>query len=137
MRIARQIERLCVSTIDAGEPMASSEDFEAVRRIAEAIEQCGVSARCRPIRAHVDRAWEALQTARIPRLCVIVEARGGLPQEEKDRALLGVQEGVSAATTHCADVAAHFTQATSFAPLLPVRSPCRRRGCHDHHPRRW
>ena len=116
LRIARQIERLCVSTIDAGEPMASGEDFEAVRLIAGTIGQCGVSARCRPIRAHVDRAWEALQGARMPRLCVIVDACGGLPQEEKDRALASVQEGVSAATDHCADVSVHFTQATSFSP---------------------
>ncbi len=116
LRIARQIERLCVSTIDAGEPMASTEDFEAVRRIAETVTGCGVSARCRPMRADVDRAWEALQAARMPRLCVIVDAPGGLPQEEKDRALGAVQEGVSAAIGHCEDVAAHFTQATSFSP---------------------
>ena len=49
LRIARQIERLRVSSIDAGEPMASPEDFEAVRRIAAGIEQCAVSARCLPI----------------------------------------------------------------------------------------
>lgn len=116
VRIARQIERLCVSTIDAGEPMASADDFEAVRRIAESVTGCGVSARCRPLRAHVDRAWEALQGARSPRLCVIVDAAGGLPQDEKERVLAAVQDGVSAAIGHCDDVAAHFTQATSFSP---------------------
>jgi 2-isopropylmalate synthase len=114
VRIARQIERLRVNSIDAGEPMASPEEFEAVRRIAAVVEHCGVSARCLPVREHIDRAWEALQGARTPRLCLLVNAGSGLTPEEKDRALASMQEGVFVAQSHCPDVAVHFTRATSF-----------------------
>lgn len=115
LRIARQIERLRVNTIDAGEPMASPEAHDAVRRIAAAVEQCGVSARCLPIRAHIDRAWDAVREARAPRLCLIVDAHGGQTQDEKDAAVSALRESVAAAHAHCDDVAVHFSQATSFS----------------------
>ena len=115
LRIARQIERLRVNYIDAGEPMASPEDFEAVRLIATTIEHCGVIARCLPVRSHIDRAWEALQHARMPRLCLIVDAGASLTREEKDRTLVTVREGVAIASAHCPDVSVHFTHATSFS----------------------
>jgi 2-isopropylmalate synthase len=115
LRIARQIERLRVSCIDAGEPMASPEDFEAVRRIATGIEQCAVSARCLPIPEHIDRAWEALQSARSPRLCLIVDTAGHLSPEAKEQTLKSLGEAVAHAFTHCSDVAVHFTRATSLS----------------------
>jgi 2-isopropylmalate synthase len=114
VRIARQIERLRVNYLDAGEPMASAEECEAVRRIAAAVEHCGVSARCLPRRDHIERAWGALQGARSPRLCLVVNTGSGLTPEEKDRTLTSVQDGVVVAQAHCADVAVHFTRATSF-----------------------
>ena len=50
MLIARQLERLNVDIIEAGFPIASNDDFAAVKEIAENIrkpEICGL-ARCRP-----------------------------------------------------------------------------------------
>lgn len=114
LRIARHGERLRVNTIDAGEPMASPEAYESVRRIAATVKESGVSVRCQPISSHIDRAWDAVREARAPRLCLIVDAHGGMTQEEKETALAALREGVAAAHAHCDDVAVHFQQATSF-----------------------
>jgi 2-isopropylmalate synthase len=115
LRIARQIERLRVNYIDAGDPMASPEDFEAVRRIAAGIEHTGVSARCLPLRDHIDRAWEALQSARSPRLCLTVDAAGQRSPEEKEQTLKSLGEAVFAAQAHCTDLSVHFTRATALS----------------------
>jgi 2-isopropylmalate synthase len=68
VRMARQLERLCVDVIEAGFPVASTGDFESVRSIAGIVEQCVVAALCRAVPGDIDRAWEAVGQARHPRL---------------------------------------------------------------------
>ncbi len=66
--IARQLERLRVDVIEAGFPIASQGDFEAVRQVAETIHDCSVAGLARAKLADIDRAWEALQKAADPRI---------------------------------------------------------------------
>ncbi len=68
LRMAHQLERLRPDTIEAGTPMTSPADFEAVRLIARTVEHTAVAARCRARRADIDRAWDAVQGAKHPRL---------------------------------------------------------------------
>lgn len=68
IRIARQLENLRVDIIEAGFPVASSGDFEAVRAIASEIRESTVCALSRARRADIDRAMEALAPARSRRL---------------------------------------------------------------------
>jgi 2-isopropylmalate synthase len=68
VRMARQLEQLQVDVIEAGFPIASVGDFEAVHIIARTIERCTVAALCRTVQADVERAWEAIQYAKKPRL---------------------------------------------------------------------
>ena len=52
LEIAHQLARLNVDIIEAGFPLSSNEDFEAVRRIAHEVEGpmvCGWHAPCRKI----------------------------------------------------------------------------------------
>lgn len=72
IQIALQLERLGVDAIEAGFPIASDGDFEAVRRIAERIKDTKVVALARCERADIERAWEAVKVARRPGLHVFL-----------------------------------------------------------------
>merc|ERR1711969_78986 len=63
LEIAEQLARLGVDYIEAGFPIASQGDFEAVHAIASSIEGptiCGLS---RTAHKDIDRCWEAIQPA--------------------------------------------------------------------------
>ncbi len=72
--IARQLEKLGVDVIEAGFPVSSPGDFEAVHSIARQVRGtiiCGLA------RAHpkdIDSAWEALKEAAQPRIHVFLSA---------------------------------------------------------------
>ncbi|HEY4612480.1 MAG TPA: 2-isopropylmalate synthase, partial [Bacteroidota bacterium] len=68
VRMARQLEQLRVDVIEAGFPIASPGDFEAAQFIARTVEHCTVAALARAVRADIDRAWEAIQYAKKPRI---------------------------------------------------------------------
>ncbi len=72
MRVARALSRLQVDVIEAGFPVASQGDFEAVRLIAKEIRDCQVAALARVHEKDIDRAWEAIAEAEDPRLHVFV-----------------------------------------------------------------
>jgi 2-isopropylmalate synthase len=74
LEIARQLEKLGVDVIEAGFPISSPGDFEAVRCIAGEVRG---SAICGLARAHpddIDRAWEAIREAESPRIHVFLSA---------------------------------------------------------------
>ncbi len=66
LRMAKQLERLGVDIIEAGFPVASKGDFDAVKLIAESIKNSQVSALARANDKDIDRAWEAIKNARRP-----------------------------------------------------------------------
>lgn len=68
LRMAKQLERLQVDVIEAGFPIASNGDFEAVRAIAGTVERCIVAALARAVPRDIDRAWEAIRNAKRPRI---------------------------------------------------------------------
>lgn len=68
LRMARQLEKLKVDVIEAGFPIASVGDFEAVRKISDIVENCTVAALSRAVPIDIDRAWEAICQAKKPRI---------------------------------------------------------------------
>ncbi|MBI3578272.1 MAG: 2-isopropylmalate synthase, partial [Ignavibacteriales bacterium] len=68
LRMARQLEQLRVDVIEAGFPIASVGDFEAVQAIAKVIQNSVVAALSRAVKVDIDRAWEAIRYARKPRI---------------------------------------------------------------------
>ncbi|MEJ2067291.1 MAG: 2-isopropylmalate synthase [Deltaproteobacteria bacterium] len=68
VRIAQQLEKLGVDVIEAGFPISSQGDFEAVKTIAEVLTHSEVAALARANPQDIDRAWEAIKTAKHPRL---------------------------------------------------------------------
>ena len=72
LRLARQLEQLGVDVIEAGFPIASPGDLQAVRGVASEIRGCRVAALARARKQDVDAALEALQPARQPRLHIFL-----------------------------------------------------------------
>lgn len=69
VEIAKQLERLGVDVIEAGFPISSPGDFEAVRRIsAQAGENTIVCGLTRAVAKDIDVAWDALKGAKRPRI---------------------------------------------------------------------
>ncbi len=66
LEVARQLARLKVDVIEAGFPISSPGDFEAVKAVAETVKGPAVAGLCRAANADIDRAWEALQYAKKP-----------------------------------------------------------------------
>src|SRR5271165_1366819 len=72
LEIAHALKELGVDIIEAGFPIASPGDFEAVQAVAQQVQGptiCGL-ARCNE--ADIDRAWEALREAPKPRIHVFL-----------------------------------------------------------------
>ncbi len=63
LRIAKQLQKLNVDVIEAGFPIASDGDFEAVKLIAQTITGPQIAGLCRASKKDIDRAWNALQYA--------------------------------------------------------------------------
>ncbi len=68
LRMARQLQKLNVDVIEAGFPIASDGDFEAVKRIAQEISGCTIAGLARANEKDIDRAWEALKHAQSARI---------------------------------------------------------------------
>lgn len=68
VRIARQLERMGVDVIEAGFPAASNGDFEAVKAVADAIQDSIVCGLARAIEIDIRRAGEALQGTEAARI---------------------------------------------------------------------
>ncbi|MGH9326015.1 MAG: 2-isopropylmalate synthase, partial [Terriglobia bacterium] len=66
--MARQLDRLGVDVLEAGFPVASDGDFEAVRAIAAEIRRPVIAALARANQLDIDRAWQALEGAARPRI---------------------------------------------------------------------
>src|SRR6266404_8741741 len=108
LEIAHALTELGVDVIEAGFPIASPGDFEAVQRVAQQVHGpiiCGL-ARCNP--ADIDRAWEALKESPKPRIHVFL-ATSAIHREyklhmAKDEIVRRAVEGVKRAKALCADV---------------------------------
>ncbi|HSR54469.1 MAG TPA: 2-isopropylmalate synthase [Acidobacteriota bacterium] len=68
LKLARQLQRLNVDVIEAGFPIASDGDFEAVKAISAEVRKPTIAALCRANAKDIERAWEALQVAAKPRI---------------------------------------------------------------------
>src|SRR5690348_12761088 len=72
IKIATLLEEMGVDVIEAGFPIASNGDFEAVREVAKIIKNASVAGLSRAARGDIDRAWEALQHAKRPRIHTVI-----------------------------------------------------------------
>ncbi len=108
LKMARQLERLGVDVIEAGFPIASEGDFEAVRRIAMEIRTCRIAGLARAHQADIARCWEAIESAARPRIHTFI-ATSDIHLEHKlrksrDEVLQQAAEAVRNAKSLCDEV---------------------------------
>jgi len=108
LQIALQLERLQVDAIEAGFPVSSPGDFDAVQMIAEKVKGPTVVALARAVHQDIERAWEAIKAAQHPRIHVFlgtsdvhIEKKFGLNRE---KALERGLEALKFAKSLCPDV---------------------------------
>ncbi|WP_210470587.1 2-isopropylmalate synthase [Sporosarcina sp. 6E9] len=68
LEIARQLEKLGVTIIEAGFPASSPGDFQAVQKIANTVKDSTVTGLARTIKSDIDTTWEALKGAEQPHI---------------------------------------------------------------------
>ncbi len=68
LRIAKALEKMRVDIIEAGFPIASQGDFEAVKAVAEMVTESTVCGLARALDKDIDRAAEALKPAKSSRI---------------------------------------------------------------------
>jgi 2-isopropylmalate synthase len=108
VRLARQLETLGVDVIEAGFPIASDADAEAVRRVALALESSVVAALARCVPGDIDRAAWAIAPARRGRIHTFL-ATSDLHLARKlnmtrEQALQAAVDGVTRARSYTDDV---------------------------------
>ncbi len=108
VRMALQLERLGVDTIEGGFPIASAGDFEAVQAISEAVKSAKVAALCRCKPKDIEAGGQALEHARHPVIHTFL-ATSGIHLKWKlkitpEEALLQAVESVALARTFSEEV---------------------------------
>jgi 2-isopropylmalate synthase len=108
LRVAKALEEMGVDVIEAGFPIASTGDFEAVREVAKAVRKSTVAGLARAGRKDIDRAWEALQGAARPRIHTFISTSPLHMKYKLQMEPAAVHQAVVDAVTHarnlCDDV---------------------------------
>ena len=76
LEIARQLEALGVDIIEAGFPITSQGDFEAVRLISRELREPTICALSHANEEAIDRAWEAIKPAKKGRIHIFLSTSG-------------------------------------------------------------
>lgn len=108
LEIALQLARLQVDIIEAGFPVSSPGDFEAVKTIAEKVKGPTIVALARAVHKDIEIAWEAIKKAERPRLHVFlgssdihIQKKFGL---DREKALERGLEALKFAKSLCPEV---------------------------------
>jgi len=116
--LARQLERLGVDIIEAGFPIASEGDFEAVKLIAKEIKKSQVAALARANKNDIDRAWQAIKGALHPRIHTFISSSDiHLKYQLKKSREQVLKDAVSAVK-----LAKSYTNNVEFSPMDATRS---------------
>ncbi len=72
LRVAKQLQKLNVDVIEAGFPITSKDDFEAVKTIAGEIQGPEIAGLCRCLEKDINRGWKAIKGAEKPRIHIVL-----------------------------------------------------------------
>jgi 2-isopropylmalate synthase len=108
LRMARQLDELGVDVLEAGFPIASEGDFEAVRRVSAEVRTPTIAGLARSVKKDIDRCAKALEHANKSRIHVFlatsdIHLKYKL-NKSREEALASAAEGVRYARTMCDDV---------------------------------
>ena len=71
IEIATLLDEMGVDIIEAGFPIASEGDFEAVSEISKVIKGASVCGLARANKVDIERCWRAIESAAKPRICLL------------------------------------------------------------------
>jgi 2-isopropylmalate synthase len=108
LRMAKALAELGVDVIEAGFPIASRGDWEAVHEIAKEVRGPIIAGLARCNREDIDKAWGAVRVAERPRIHVFL-ATSAIHREHKlgmakDEIIHAAVEGVKYARSLCEDI---------------------------------
>src|SRR4051812_49116409 len=108
LQVARALERLKVDVIEAGFPIASPGDFDAVKAIAEEIQGSTVAGLARSLEKDIKAAGNAVKSAKHPRIHVFL-ATSAIHREfklkkAKDEIVKQAVNSVKMALEYCKDI---------------------------------
>ncbi|MBE9504270.1 MAG: 2-isopropylmalate synthase [Proteobacteria bacterium] len=118
IRVAHQLEKLKVDIIEAGFPIASDGDFDAVKKVANAVKDCQVAGLARANKKDIDRAWEALKKGANPRIHTFIATSDIHLKHKLKKSREEVLEAAVAAVKH----AKSYTDNIEFSAEDAVRS---------------
>lgn len=118
IRVAHQLEKLKVDIIEAGFPIASDGDFDAVRKVANTVKNCQVAGLARANKKDIDRAWEALKKGANPRIHTFIATSDIHLKHKLKKSREEVLEAAVAAVKH----AKSYTDNVEFSAEDAVRS---------------
>jgi len=120
LRLAQQLDRLGVDVIEAGFPIASDGDFEAVRSIAASVRRPITAGLARARVEDIDRAWQALQEGERPRIHVFLATSDIHLQYKlritRDQCVEQAREAIRLAKSLCNDIEFSPEDATRTDP---------------------
>src|SRR5690348_2755314 len=118
VEIAQQLGRLGVDVIEAGFPITSPGDFEAVQAIARTVEGPVICGLARTHKADIDAAWGAIRDAQRPRIHTFISTSDihieHQLQTDRDDVKGQARAAVALAKSYCDDV--------EFSPMDATRA---------------
>ncbi|MEM1383749.1 MAG: 2-isopropylmalate synthase [Pseudomonadota bacterium] len=116
--IAKLLDEMGVDIIEAGFPIASEGDFEAVSAIAREAERATIAGLARANLRDIDRAWEALQHARRPRIHTFIGTSPLHREYQLSMTKEQVIERIAETVTH----ARSLTEDVQWSPMDATRT---------------
>jgi len=118
LEIAHQLARLGVDVIEAGFPITSPGDFEAVQAIAREVEGPVICALARTAKQDIDAAWEAIRDSERPRIHTFIATSDIHIERKLQTTRKDVLGQIRAAVAH----AKSYTDDVEFSPEDGSRS---------------
>jgi 2-isopropylmalate synthase len=116
--VAKQLAKLGVDVIEAGFPIASQGDFEAVKLIAKEVKGPIICGLARTTKQDIDRAWEAIKHSKKPRIHTFC-ATSDIHREKK---LRKSKEEIIQMTTDAVKHAKSLCKDVEFSPEDAART---------------
>src|SRR5215208_7359507 len=118
VEIAQQLARLGVDVIEAGFPITSPGDFEAVESIAHNVEGPVICGLARTHKADIDAAWNAIKDSERPRIHTFISTSDIHIEHQLQSTREDVKGQARAAVAH----ARQYTDDVEFSPMDATRS---------------
>ncbi|MCK4325221.1 2-isopropylmalate synthase [bacterium] len=118
LEVAKQLQKLGVDVIEAGFPISSPGDFEAVKKIAETMKGPVIAGLTRVLKKDIDCCWQAVRPAKRPRIHTFV----GTSPVHRDYILRKSEEEVLKMAVDAVKLAKSYTEDVEFSAMDATRT---------------